>query len=166
MWFKFGNRADVAPGGTPVRGVAGPGDSGLFPPHLYPPPGSVPVFLADKGASNAAGVLIPAGLKYKCREGWRTVVRVLEIFADPLTLASQLTWAVLVDGVPVKGLGAISVLPRTADSYSEVLDQWSFTVPEGRTLTVQITNGDGGTYNWLGAKLEGWTYPVGVTNGQ
>lgn len=167
MWFNFRNRAAVAAGGTPFsdtpgarrgRGGASGGDGSLFPPHLYPPRGSTPLFLADKAASAGAGALYPAGLKYTLPQGWRGVLRVLEVFADPLTVASNLTWAVQVNGAPVRGLGQITVMPRAADSFSEVFDQWSVDLPEACTVSVVITNNDGGAYNWLGAKLQGWTF--------
>lgn len=142
---------------TPEQQAAAAGVT--FEPSLYPPRGSRALILTDQGnsAGGAGSTLALPGLSAQMDRGFTGAFRQLVIFADSPVLATRVTWAVLVDGIPAAGLGAVTMLFRAASSLSASFDTLRVEVPPTKTVSVVITNVDGGV-RVLGAQLVGWVY--------
>lgn len=131
-----------------------------FPPHLYPPTGAHEfVLYATDTLDNITTVVTPAGLALQLPAGTLGFVRNITLYVGNLLESSDITWQVLVNGLPAEGYGALSVFPRAASAVSRDYEA-SIALPIEAAVSVRIRSSDGGTYR-VGAELKGWYYTAG-----
>lgn len=128
--------------------------------ELYPPPGSAPLILGDQALSPGLGQQVL--FSRKLAKGQEAALRQLTVLVDSPILATRATWQVLVNGVVVPGLDAVSMLFRAASSLAVSFDTLRVKVPDGGSIAVAVTNVDGAPRVY-GAQLVGWTKPVQTT---
>lgn len=134
--------------------------SAAFPPHLYPPRGSRAIMGQDQLNVAGAGVAaILPGTAIVLDAGHIGVIDQIVIFADSPTLATRARWAILVNGVPAPGLGAISDIFALSSSQRLAFDKLGLMVGPGGRIEVAVTNLDG-VGRVFGAQIVGWTYPA------
>lgn len=129
----------------------------VFDPALYPPAGSLPVVLTDVQQSAAAGVLAFPGVAFKVPRGKRLVIDSAQLFADSPALDTRATWALLVDGIPIAGLHALTMIFRVATSQASTFDRLRALVAGGAGLSAIVTNVDGAP-RLYGVQLVGWLH--------
>lgn len=157
---------DLTHAGTRVTGRAGQGAGGpapappvpvIFPPEIYPIPGSRNLFASGQASVSNAAVATLCSATLLAAEVAR--LSVLTFVVNSLTTASLITFAVLQNQGAVQGYGSIPVPPATAATLT-IEKQVLIRVPVGiQTLSVTATvaAADAATYV-LYAALEGWAW--------
>lgn len=147
-------------GGSPLAGgISAPG---MFPPTLFPPPGSQGFNLqADAALPGVIGSLTtPADLAFQIPGNMVAVISSIELLLDGITVVSDVVWRLLINGSPAPGWGNITILGR--NGAASVAKSWDgplgIEVPLGGLIGVQILNNDGGAYT-AGTSLYGWFWP-------
>lgn len=142
------------------QAAAGPLNEVAFDAELYPPAGSRALILSDQQNIAGAGTVAALpGLSTRLDPGFGAVIRQMQIMADSPTLTTRALWRILVDGVPVPGVGAVTMLWRAASSLALSFDTLRVRVPAGAQIDVSVTNVDG-VPRVFGAQLVGWTFKV------
>lgn len=165
--WGLGNGRGASPGG--VGGLVYPPDVAQHVedvgrelsvplPEVYPIP-DAHVFNAEcQQASNAIQTFvipfIPAVVIPALNQG---IMTGFSIYVQNMLAASNITWTLLANGVPVQGYSGITIFPGVSPRAANTFDAPVRFVGE-TTLTVSITNGDGGAY-LLGAAISGWFWP-------
>lgn len=90
--------------------------------------------------------------------GYYAVVNSFSIYVQNMLATSNLTWTLLQNGTPVNGYTGLTIFPGTSPRAVNTFDA-PIRFTGATTLTVSITNGDGGTY-LLGAAISGWQWPI------
>lgn len=129
-------------------------------PEEAAPSGSTPFTSNDSAATNAAGVVLLPNASVTIDAGNYGVLKAVDFFVTPYTLASVVTFALLVNGSPVRGFEAIGFMPAAIALASRGFDL-SLQLPQGATVAVQARNVDGGAYV-VGCQLYGWQWPVAI----
>jgi hypothetical protein len=153
---------DLHAGPPRLIGGTGRGDDGMavkFPAELYPPADSRPIILTAQQTIAAAGSVTPAALTRQLPLGWVGVIRSLEIFADSPLVATRALWQLQINGAPVFGMEAVTMIFRDAASLARDFDNLRIAIPDNATISVQITNVDGAP-RLYGAQLVGWEYQI------
>lgn len=168
MLFRRGApEFDVAGGGSRLLGSSaqGPGAPApvRLPPHLYPPPGSLPIFKSASGniAGAVGATLVLAGLEFELAKGRAGVLAVLSPFIDAPTATTDITFRVLVNGSPPGGVSGLTVIGRAAASLEKIFDKWAIELPEAARVSVTIINNDG-VARRVGMQLEGWDFAAAL----
>lgn len=168
MFFNPSRRvASIAPGGSQLAtasAAAAPAALVDFPPHVYPPRGSRMIYLSGRANFAPAAIgdsVTPAGLTIQLPPGWAGVVRLVDLFANGVTVATLLNWQVLVNEVPAPGLAALTMQFRDAPSLSRTVDNVLVEIPENALVKLRIVSGDGLPYI-VGGILQGWMYPASL----
>jgi hypothetical protein len=148
---------DFGAGGGAVAGAGGGGPS-IFPPHLFPPRGSTIVYKQGRAAVTAiAPSAQPAALQFRVPFGQVFVIAQ----AQPLILAPVDTttalYQIMIDGVPVAGVGELSMQMRAASSLAETFTPIGIVVGEQRLVSVNLQTTDGQPYT-LGFAYYGWFF--------
>jgi hypothetical protein len=132
-------------------------------PWTSPPRGSIPFFMSgfDTFSGAASQILTPAALALaQTNDNEMTVIAGFSMLCNDMTLATDVTWSLLVGGAPVRGLNGVRILPRIATSVQRPLSCLVF-VPPLQSVKVIITNSAATPQaNLVGADLEGWTYQL------
>lgn len=155
--------APIQGGGSPLAG--GIGDGGMFPPHLYPPKGSLALNLQDSAALVGAigSISTPAGLQTRIAANQVGTIAAIEILLDGITITSNVDYRLLINGSIVPGWvltipprnGATSVSKSWGDGQSIGIE-----IPQGADIGFQILNNDGGAGYTVGVSVYGWTWPA------
>jgi hypothetical protein len=128
----------------------------ISPADVFPIPGAQEFFRSADFSSPAAGFVSPAGLQLQLPPG--TVARIAT-FAYGLinmTTTTNLTWALLIGGVPASGYEARRIFARNLPAITVQEDAY-IRVPAGARISVTLTNVDGAAYTAYAA-FAGWMY--------
>jgi hypothetical protein len=90
--------------------------------------------------------------------GYFAVVNSFTIYVQNMLATTNVVYALLANGSPVQGYTGLTIFPGASPRISNTFDAPIY-FTGAQTLTVQITNGDGGTY-LLGASISGWQWPI------
>jgi hypothetical protein len=90
--------------------------------------------------------------------GYFAVVNSFTIYVQNMLATSNLLWTLLANGVPVNGYTGLTIFPGASPRAANTFDA-PIRLTGAQTLSVSITNGDGGTY-LLGAAISGWQWPI------
>lgn len=90
--------------------------------------------------------------------GYYAVVNSFTIYVQNMLANTNVQYTLLQNGTPVQGLSQLTIFPGASPRISNAFDTPVF-FTGATTLTVQITNGDGGSY-LLGAAISGWQWPI------
>lgn len=134
----------------------------VFPPIIQRPPAANdfnPSAQVSVGPGPGA-TATPDGLTVEIPSGQVGVIRSFALQVNDLADTSDLTWALLTNGSPVRGWDQLTVFPRVAASVTKVWapEETYIPLPEGATVSVRITVEDGSTYD-IGGNYHGWYYP-------
>lgn len=151
----------LVPGGVPIAPPVQKPNTLELPPYLYPPFTSTAFNLADASATAGVGQIInPAGLVLEIPDNCYASINQIDLLLDGITAASQVFWRLLINGIPVPGWNALTILPRSG--AASVNRGWGpqlgIKVPLGGIIGVQIQNFDGAAYT-VGTQVYGWFWP-------
>lgn len=106
-------------------------------------------------ASAGAGDVTPAGLVTQLPQRKQGIIRLVNWGIGVLSTSSIVTWAILVNDMPVQGWDSLSFFPGNVPrvTASEDARIW---VPQGAKISVRFTNTDGAAYTQVGAGYYGW----------
>lgn len=131
-------------------------------PWLTPMPGAQQFNQEADVASAIVQTATLAGLDINVPQGYRCRVSSVSTYIDNMLITTNVTWSVLVNGAPapVSGFQNLRMFPRSAPFVGNTFD--AFLLISGPAdITVQFTNGDGGTYQ-IGAALSGWIWNIAL----
>jgi len=158
-------------GALPFPGPApssAPGFVRTVPPvnEVKPPQGTD--FIPGDTLTGATALNTPAvvgAVSYQVPFGSIGYVRSLIFHVQQVLPTSRILWAVRVDGAPSPGWQAIPTLPGAIAVWEQAWgpEEVYIEVEPGRTVDVQVTILDGGSYN-VGAIMHGWIVPVALAN--
>jgi hypothetical protein len=145
---------------TAVQQAAGQpsGPPVYFDPMLYPPPGSKRIDGTDQVNVAGAGVAAQLpGCTIQLDKGQIGVIDQIELFVDNPALITRAVWQIRVNGNPVPGFSALTMLFRAAASLARDFTAQRIQLPAGAKVEVFVTNVDGAA-RVFGAQLVGWQY--------
>ncbi len=165
--FVLVGAGTVAPGltggGSAVARGIRPRNTLQLPPHLYPPETARSFNLAvNVGITGAGTRVTPPELSQRMPKNCYGTVAGIDFDLDGIVITSRVFWTVLVNGSPVQGFNALTVLGRNgAASVSRSVGAGAalgILVPIGGLVSVSILDADGGTYT-AGTQVYGWFWP-------
>jgi hypothetical protein len=90
--------------------------------------------------------------------GYFAIVNSFTIYVQNMLATTNVLFSLLSNGTPVQGYNNLTIFPGASPRIANTFDA-PVRFTGATTLTVQITNGDGGTY-LLGAAISGWQWPI------
>lgn len=161
----IGNAGDVP--ALPVSGPSGGSGFGssvpgaILDPFNFPPPGSTPIFLSDEQPSVGAGTITQLpNIKQAMDNNSIGVINSLTLLLDQIVLASAVFWTLTINGQPVPGVSALTVLGRSgAASVAPTINPLRIVVPPLGAIGAFVTNKDGNPYT-VGLQVFGWYWPA------
>lgn len=142
--------ADIAPRPISIN---------IPPPEVEPIPTARDFFNILKTVTIAAGpgtVIEPASLTRQFGPGVVAVIKYVSLFADAPTLATNVNWALLINGAPVPGWEALSFSPRVAANFERTFPG-TVRIPPNANVQVRITNLSASAWD-IGASFGGWQW--------
>jgi hypothetical protein len=125
-----------------------------YPPEIFPMPGAQEFAVDVDFSSPAVGATEPAGLILTLPQGMVGIVRVFGYGIQTMTIATNVSWALLVNGGPVQGYTDRRFFPGNVPRVTASVDTF-IRVPAGGTIAVRFTNVDGAAYT-ANANYSGW----------
>jgi hypothetical protein len=128
-------------------------------PAVFPIP-DAQVFNAECQQASAAiqTFVLPFVPPVVILSGYYAVVNSFTIYVQNMLATTSVFFTLLFNGSPVQGYNGLTIFPGASPRIALTFDAPIFFTGAG-ALTVQITNGDGGTY-LLGAAISGWQWPI------
>jgi hypothetical protein len=156
-----GQTSPLRPGGAAIAGPLQEPGTILLPPQLFPPENAISLNLsANQAIVGAGAVFTPSALSTRIPPNCYGVISSIDLVLDAIVLTSDVRWSLLINGVPVAGWNAITILGR--DGAASVSKTWEgplrIMIPLGGTVGVRIVDVDGGAYV-AGTQLYGWFWP-------
>lgn len=131
-------------------------DPGLAPPE------SQQSFNLDfnQAITGANTTYAPAQLQYKIPDNCYGFIQAITLLLNGITLSSNVLWQLQINGVPVQGFNAMTILGRDgAASVTKAYDSpLRIAIPVGGQVSIVITNVDGASYT-AGTSVYGYFMP-------
>jgi hypothetical protein len=146
------------------REVESQGQLFRFPPSFAPPPGAQD--FQRTGRSTVAGpstTTILGNTTFTIPRGSVGYIRSLTWDANALSVTSDISFTVLFNQAPVPGWQDLRLFPRAASSASLAYspDETYIWVPDGQTISLQVTVTDGASY-LIGGQYHGWYFSKSI----
>ena len=128
-------------------------------PEVFPIP-DARVFNAECQQASAIAQTFVLGFTpaVEIPAGYYGIVTSFTIYVQNMLATTNVTFSLLSNGNPVQGFAPLTIFPGASPRAANTFDTpQRFTGDV--TLTVSITNGEGGSY-LLGAALSGWFWPI------
>lgn len=126
-------------------------------PWVFPIPSAQDVNVLGSKQTIAIenGVEIPTAA-FTLGAGVIGVLRSFTVYITDMTTATDVQFALFINGGPAPGFGQIKMFPRVASSVSNTFD-CMLTLGPAAKIQAFYNNNDGGTYN-VGVSYNGWVY--------
>lgn len=125
------------------------------PADVQPIPGAQDIFKILKTFNLGAGLVYePPELVLQVPQGSYATIQFISIFCNAPTVATDVDWALLINGAPVPGFSNLSFSPRVAASFERSFPA-SVRVSDGAKIGVRITNNGAGAED-IGSSYGGW----------
>lgn len=130
-------------------------------PEEAPPPGSVFFAQADtQGIVGAGTVALFPNASFKVDPNNFGVLKSLDLEVTDLTKASNVRFALLINGLPARGFDSILITPAVAALKTRGFDL-SLPLGAGAQVDVQVTDVDGAAYT-VNCSFFGWQWPQAI----